>query len=83
MGLYGHREPIYLTVDEVAEQLRVHRRTVRRLLVARRLPGLKVGRGWRVPAQAMRELLDGKANRDAIQRYCDENREIVAGLRGG
>lgn len=45
----------YLTIEEVAELLRMHPDTIRRLLRAKRLPGKKVGGGeWRIS----RELLD-------------------------
>ena len=37
-----------LTVDEAAAFLRVHPRTVLRLLARGELPGVKVGRQWRL-----------------------------------
>lgn len=37
-----------LTCEEAATYLRVHPRTVGRLLKAGRLPGVKVGRQWRL-----------------------------------
>ena len=37
-----------LTCEEAAAYLRVHQRTVGRLLTAGRLPGVKVGRQWRL-----------------------------------
>ena len=42
-------EPEFLTVDEVAELLRVSARTVQRLLKEGKLPGVRVGRQWRIP----------------------------------
>ena len=38
-----------MTVREVAEELKVRRDTVRRMLAAGQLPGVKIGRDWRVP----------------------------------
>jgi excisionase family DNA binding protein len=69
----------YLTTDEAAAQLRLSNKTVRRMLIDGRLPGTRVGTRWRISAQVLSEMLDGKANRDAVQRFCDENRAIVAG----
>jgi excisionase family DNA binding protein len=39
----------YLTTEEVAELLRVQPKTVRRMLCAGELPGVRVGKAWRVP----------------------------------
>jgi hypothetical protein len=49
------------------------------MLVAGRIPGTKIGRAWLVSARALAELVDAKANAAEIQRYCDENRAMVAG----
>jgi len=37
-----------LTTEEVAQFLKIDKQTVRELLRLRKLPGLKVGRDWRV-----------------------------------
>jgi excisionase family DNA binding protein len=37
-----------LRIPEVARRLNVHDETVRRLLRAHKLIGIKIGRGWRV-----------------------------------
>ncbi len=42
-----------LTVDEVAAILRVTPKTVRNLLNAAKLPGVKIGRVWRVSEAAL------------------------------
>ncbi|MEO0260575.1 MAG: helix-turn-helix domain-containing protein [candidate division WOR-3 bacterium] len=42
-------EPEFLTVEEVAELLRVSTRTVQRLLKEGGLPGVRIGRQWRIP----------------------------------
>lgn len=41
-------EDTLLTVPEAAQLLRVHESTVRRLVRSGGLPGLRVGRQWRV-----------------------------------
>lgn len=69
----------YLTTDEAAAQLRLSNKTVRRMLIDGRLPGTRIAGRWRIAAQLVSEILDGKSNRDAVQKYCDENRAIVAG----
>ena len=54
-----------LTVDEVAERLRLEPETVRRMLRDGRLRGSLLSRraGWRVQESALRELLDRTENR--------------------
>ena len=43
----------YLTVAEVAETMRVSRRTVDRLVHGGELPAVRVGRSFRVPQDAL------------------------------
>ena len=52
----GTREPVF-TLEEVADQLRVHRATVERLLKQGRLRGFKVGRDWRVTERELRRYM--------------------------
>jgi excisionase family DNA binding protein len=67
-----------LTVDEVADMLRVGRITIQRLLRVGTLPGAKVGRSWRI-------------HKEGLQKYLDRQdpppnasfREIVANTRPG
>lgn len=49
-----------LTVDEVADQLRVHPETVRRWLREGRLSGYRISRrgGWRVRPDSVARLLE-------------------------
>ena len=47
----------YLTVNEVAEQMRVSRMTVYRLVHSGELPAIRVGRSFRVPEQAVHDYL--------------------------
>jgi len=46
-----------LTVNEVARILKLHRRTVCMMTKAGKLPGFRVGRGWRFNTQAIREFI--------------------------
>lgn len=47
---------VFLSVDEVARQLRLEPRTVRRLIRRGEIPAVKVGKQWRVPADALAGL---------------------------
>lgn len=46
-----------LTPDEVADILRKPRKVVYRLLAQGVLPGVKLGRSWRIPEEALRHRL--------------------------
>ncbi|MEW6227213.1 MAG: helix-turn-helix domain-containing protein [Bacillota bacterium] len=52
-----------LTIAEVANYLAVHPKTVYNLLERGKLYGVKVGRVWRVPAEALESFLRENANR--------------------
>ena len=39
----------HLTTEEFAHQYNIHGETVRRWLRAKRLTGIRAGRGWRIP----------------------------------
>ena len=53
-------EPEYLTPEEVAGKLRIHERTVRRLLADGKLPGQRIGaKKWRISAAALNSYLEG------------------------
>ena len=49
--------PRFLTVAEVAEEMRVSRMTVYRLVHAGELPAIRVGKSFRVPDEALRQYL--------------------------
>jgi excisionase family DNA binding protein len=42
------------TVDDLAERLKVNKRTIRGLISSRKLSARKVGRRWIVPAESLR-----------------------------
>ncbi|EFQ83307.1 DNA binding domain, excisionase family [Aeromicrobium marinum DSM 15272] len=49
---------VFLTVAEVAEQMRVSKMTVYRLVHAGDLEAVRVGRSFRVPAQAVADFIE-------------------------
>jgi len=64
-------QPFFLTVDQVPAQVQLHPRTVRRMLAAGTLPGMKVGSEWRTPARALVVMLDAQANAREIQEFVE------------
>lgn len=52
--------PLYFTPKEVAERLRISTITAIRLCRAGKLPAVKVGGTWRIPADDLAEHLDVK-----------------------
>lgn len=74
----------YLTPQEVADRLRVTRRTVYAWLTSGKLRGQQIGKGWRIPAQALgttmeqqKEWIDPLSPRERKER----NRHAVSLLR--
>lgn len=53
VALTSGPEPEFLTVREAAALLRVAEQTVRNELAARRLPGKKIGKEWRLSRTAL------------------------------
>lgn len=49
-----------LTVDEVAEKLRIHRVTVVKLLTDGTLKGFKIGSSWRIKKESLNKFMDGE-----------------------
>jgi excisionase family DNA binding protein len=54
---HGLAEMHFLTVAEVASTMRVSKMTVYRLIHSGELPAVRVGRSYRVPAQAVADWL--------------------------
>ena len=50
-------DPIGYTLEEIAEALRIHPETARKLLNSGELPGRKIGREWRISPQAVEAWL--------------------------
>ncbi len=61
------QEQRYLTVEEVAHEMRVTDETVRRWLRSGQLAGLNLGRkaGWRI-------------ERDDLERFIDQTKKVAA-----
>lgn len=57
-----------LTVDDLAELFACDKETAAARLTSGDLPGVKVGRGWIVPRQALFERLNEKAREEASAR---------------
>lgn len=53
--------PEILTVRRAAELLECAESTIEERLVAHELPGIKIGRSWRIPAQAFFERINDLA----------------------
>ena len=64
--------PRFLTVAEVAEMMRVSKMTVYRAVHAGELPAVRMGRSFRVPAQAVHEIISsGLADWEASRAVGD------------
>ena len=62
LSLDGENE--VLTLKEVAALLRVSPATIYRLVNARQIPAIKVGRTWRFPTHAVRSWMSRVAGED-------------------
>ncbi len=51
--------PRFLTVAEVADEMRVSRMTVYRLVHSGEIPAVRVGKSFRVPVEALQQYLRG------------------------
>ena len=49
------------TPEQVAEMLAVKESTVRHWMRSGKMPGIKIGKFWRIPEDALREYLERKA----------------------
>jgi len=56
-----------MTVQEVADYLRVNQRTVYRLAATRRLPSFKVGANWRFKRADIERWIDGQMAENAAE----------------
>jgi excisionase family DNA binding protein len=69
------RDPDVLTVDEAAEMLGVHVRTVYAELRAGRLPGRKVGRSWRLHRDGIATWLSSVEDPSVAEHDGDDGSE--------
>ena len=61
----GKGLPVMLTISEVAEYLKLHELTVRRLAREGELPAFKVGRQWRIQRTKLQEWIDARSGQGA------------------
>jgi excisionase family DNA binding protein len=59
MSTFEENKAAYLSVGQVALRLQVCERTVRNLLQSGKLPGVRIGRQWRVEVCTLEEYLAG------------------------
>jgi excisionase family DNA binding protein len=64
-----------LTIEEAAARLKLKPQTVRDWLNAGKLKGVKLGRVWRVDAEALDRLLAGDEDRDDARALEDARTE--------
>jgi excisionase family DNA binding protein len=68
----SNQRPSILTLDNVAEYLRVHPSTIYRLLKKRQLPAFKVGRDWRFNLESIdRWRSDAERSRGPVNYSAD------------
>lgn len=53
----------YLTVEEVAQKLKMHPGTIRRMLSKGELPGKRLGKEWRISAAELQKFMVGDSGR--------------------
>lgn len=63
----GKDLPVMLTISEVAEYLKLHELTVRRLAREGELPAFKVGRQWRIQREKLQEWIDARSGQGASE----------------
>ena len=51
-------EKEYLTIEEVAEKLKVNKRTVYRLAIKGKIPAFKFGKSWRINSAKLEKLFE-------------------------
>ena len=68
----GKDLPVMLTISEVAEYLKLHELTVRRLAREGELPAFKVGRQWRIQRAKLQEWIDARSGQGAPDETQDD-----------
>ena len=53
----------FYTTEEVAEMLRLNVQTVRNLLLAKRIGGIKIGKEWRISEEDLTEFIEKNRNK--------------------
>jgi len=60
MSDQANQQPEFLTIEEVAERLKVTKVTLYRMARKGKIPAVKFGKSWRINSQLLEELLKGK-----------------------
>jgi excisionase family DNA binding protein len=68
----GKDLPVMLTISEVAEYLKLHELTVRRLAREGELPAFKVGRQWRIQRAKLQDWIDARSGQGAAEDGVDD-----------
>ena len=63
----------FMTVEDVAEMLRINKSTVYRMAKAGRIPATRVGRQWRFRLSALESFLDAGGDVAFAEHEQDEN----------
>ena len=71
-----------LTVQRAAELLECAESTIEERLLAHELPGVKIGRSWRIPAEAFYERINEMA-RQHLRQAAQHRPTGVAGVKQG
>ena len=74
--LGGGRLGEFMTVEDVADMLRINKSTVYRMAKGGRIPATRVGRQWRFRLSALEEFLDAGGDR-AFERTEEEGLKVV------
>jgi DNA (cytosine-5)-methyltransferase 1 len=71
----------FYTVDEVAEILKISRRTVLKLIYEKKIKAIKIGNRWRIPAQDFKiKLCDLDRNRKYKNTKVQINRALICNI---
>lgn len=57
-----YMEETYLTPEEVAERLKLHPQTVKRLLRQKKMPGYKIEGSWRILPSELLKWMEAQKN---------------------
>lgn len=71
-NMSGKDLPVMLTISEVAEYLKLHELTVRRLAREGELPAFKVGRQWRIQRAKLQDWIDARSGQGAAEEDQDD-----------
>ncbi len=66
--------PRFMTVAEVADLMRVSKMTVYRLIQRGEIPAIRVGKSFRVPEAAVRQLIDA-----GLSEWSEERQSGIGG----